>query len=127
MCKLLENIKRSGFILLIIGVAVLLFTCILAFQLLMGFEDILGSSDLVNFFGEALAPLISYAIRALYLGVMGWIGSILTRRGVQILTTTPQIIQPNEKEHKLEDTSKMQPQTKRRKSSIKPLNKPQEA
>ena len=127
MCKLLENIKRSGFILLIIGVAVLLFTCILAFQLLMGFEDILGSSDLVNFFGEALAPLISYAIRALYLGVMGWIGSILTRRGVQILTTTPQIIQPNEKEHKLEDTSKVQPQTKRRKSSIKPLNKPQEA
>ena len=123
----MENIKRSGFILLIIGVAVLLFTCILAFQLLMGFEDILGSSDLVNFFGEALAPLISYAIRALYLGVMGWIGSILTRRGVQILTTTPQIIQPNEKEHKLEDTSKMQPQTKRRKSSIKPLNKPQEA
>jgi hypothetical protein len=106
MWRLLENIQRSGFILLFVGVAVLLFTCILAFQLLMGFEDILGSSDLVNFFGEALAPLISYAIRALYLGVMGWIGSILTRRGVQILTSTPQIIQSTEKEHKLEDTTK---------------------
>ena len=123
----MENIKRSGFILLFIGVAVLLFTFIQAFQLLMGFEDILGSSDLVNFFGEALAPLISYAIRALYLGVMGWIGSILTRRGVQILTNTPQIIQPTEKELKLEDTSKTQSQTKRRKTSIKPLNKPQQA
>jgi len=33
-----------------------------------------------------LAPLIMYAIRALYLGVMGWIGSILTRRGVQTVT-----------------------------------------
>lgn len=93
----------------------------------MGFEDILGSSDLVNFFGEALAPLISYAIRALYLGVMGWIGSILTRRGVQILTTTPQIIQPNEKAHKLEDMGKTQPQTKRRKTAINPVNEPHEA
>jgi hypothetical protein len=123
----LGNIKRSGFILLFVGVAVLLFTFIQAFLLLMGFEDILGLRDLVNFFGEALAPLISYAIRALFLGVMGWIGSILTRRGVQILTTTPQIIQPKEKELKLEDTSETQPQTKRRKKSIKPLNKPQEA
>jgi hypothetical protein len=105
----LENIQRSGFILLFVGVAVLLLTCILAFQLLMGFEDILGSSDLVNLFGDALAPLISYAIRALYLGVMGWIGSILTRRGVQILTSTPQIIQPTENKHKLEDTTKTQP------------------
>ena len=127
MCKLLENIKRSGFILLFVGIAVLLFTFIQAYLLLMGFEDILGSSDLVNFFGEALAPLISYAIRALYLGVMGWIGSILTRRGVQILTTTPQITLPNEKAHPIEDTGKTQPQTKRRRSSIKPLNKPQEA
>lgn len=123
----MEDIKRSGFILLFVGVAVLLFTFIQAFQLLMGFEDILGSSDIVNFFGEALAPLISYAIRALYLGVMGWIGSILTRRGVQILTTSPQIIQPNEKEHKLDDMGKTQPQTKRRKTAIKPLNEPQEA
>jgi hypothetical protein len=126
MCQFLENIKRSGFILLFAGVAVLLFTFIQAFQLLMGFEDILGSSDLVNFFGEALAPLISYAIQALYLGVMGWIGSILTRRGVQILTTTPQIIQSNGNDIRLENTDKTQPQTKRRKTSIKPLNKPQE-
>lgn len=124
MWKLLENVKRSGFILLVVGVAVLLFTFIQAYLLLVGFEDILGSSDLVNFFGEALAPLISYAIRALYLGVMGWIGSILTRRGVQILTTTPQIILPNENKNSLEDTSKTEPQTKRRKSSIKPLKKP---
>ncbi len=123
MWTLLENVKRSGFILLVVGVAVLLFTFIQAYLLLVGFEDILGSSDLVNFFGEALAPLISYAIRALYLGVMGWIGSILTRRGVQILTTTPQIILPNENKHTLEDTSKAEPQTKRRKSSNKPLNK----
>ena len=45
--------------------------------------------SLMSLFGEALAPLISYAIRALYLGIMGWIGSILTRRGVQTITASP--------------------------------------
>ncbi len=116
--------KRSGFILLFVGVAVLLFTFIQAFQLLINFEDILGSSDLINLFGDALAPLISYAIRALYLGIMGWIGSILTRRGVQILTTTPQGIQPTREESHLEAVDNIQPPQKRRKKSVTPLNEP---
>ena len=41
----------------------------------------------MSVFGEALAPLIETCIRAIYLGIMGWIGSIVTRRGVQILVT----------------------------------------
>ena len=86
---MVDRVKLSGFIILFIGVGVLLFTVINAYMLLTDVQDILGSQDLINLFGEALAPLISYAIRALYLGIMGWIGSILTRRGVQILTSTP--------------------------------------
>ena len=31
--------------------------------------------------------MIETCIRAIYLGIMGWIGSIITRRGVQILVT----------------------------------------
>lgn len=83
------NIKISGFTVLFIGVAVLLFTLASAYQLLIGVLQIAGSEDLMNVFGEALAPLITYAIRALYLGIMGWIGSILTRRGVQIIISLP--------------------------------------
>lgn len=84
-----NRVRISGFTVLFIGVAALLFTFVNAYMLLMGFGGVLGSGDLINVFGEALAPLISYAIRALYLGVMGWIGSILTRRGVQIITSGP--------------------------------------
>jgi hypothetical protein len=83
----LKNVRRTGFIILSIGVATLLFTFLYAFQLLISFGGITGDNDLINLFGEALAPLMSYAIRALYLGIMGWIGSILTRRGVQIVTS----------------------------------------
>ena len=86
---MMDKVKLSGFVILFIGVGVLLFTLINAYILLTDFQGILGSQDLMNLFGEALAPLISYAIRALYLGIMGWIGSILTRRGVQIITSIP--------------------------------------
>jgi len=85
----MDNVKISGFAVLFIGVAVLLFTFACAYQLLVGVLEIVASEDLMRAFGEALAPLIMYAIRALYLGVMGWIGSILTRRGVQIITSMP--------------------------------------
>lgn len=46
----------------------------------------MGSPDLVAVFGDALAPLIVTCIRVMYLGVMGWIGSVLTIRGVQLVT-----------------------------------------
>ena len=85
----MDSVKAAGFAVLFIGVALLLFTFMSAYQFLIGVLEIAASQDLMNLFGEALAPLISYAIRALYLGIMGWIGSILTRRGVQTITAAP--------------------------------------
>lgn len=85
----IDRVEISGFIVLFIGVGLLLFTFASAYQFLSGVTDIGASQDLMNLFGETLAPLIIYAIRALYLGIMGWIGSILTRRGVQTLTAMP--------------------------------------
>jgi hypothetical protein len=96
---MMDNVKISGFTVLFIGVAVLLFTFACAYQFLIGVVNITASEDLMNLFGEVLAPLIMYAIRALFLGVMGWIGSILTRRGVQTITSAP-------KEGKTETTTK---------------------
>ncbi|RJS90374.1 hypothetical protein CW700_00665 [Candidatus Bathyarchaeota archaeon] len=82
----MDSVKVSGFIVLFIGVGVLLFTFYSAYTFLIGVLEIPSSGSLIDLFGEALAPLIVYAIRALYLGIMGWIGSILTRRGVQTVT-----------------------------------------
>jgi len=103
----MDSVKASGFIVLFIGVALLLFTFMSAYQFLTGVLEIASSKDLMSLFGEALAPLISYAIRALYLGIMGWIGSILTRRGVQTITAAPRIYEkPSVKTKEAEEPEK---------------------
>jgi len=76
----------SGYVILFIGVALLAFTFVSAYLFLVSNLNIAGSPDLVTVFGVALAPLIETCIRIMYLGVMGWIGSILTIRGVQLVT-----------------------------------------
>ena len=81
--------RRSKFlidiVLISLGVALLVFTFYNAYVFLLVAVDIPASSNLEEVFGESLAPLIHSAIRIMYLGVMGWIGSLLTARGVQIL------------------------------------------
>lgn len=76
----------SGYVTLFIGVALLAFTFLSAYLFLSNDLSIAGSPDLVTVFGAALAPLIVTCIRIMYLGVMGWIGSLLTIRGVQLVT-----------------------------------------
>ncbi|MGQ9461313.1 MAG: hypothetical protein ACUVRA_08830 [Candidatus Bathyarchaeaceae archaeon] len=83
---MINKTEVSGYATLFIGVALLAFTFASAYVLLTSNPNITGSSDLVTVFGIALAPLIETCIRIMYLGVMGWIGSLLTIRGVQLLT-----------------------------------------
>jgi len=81
-----DKAEVSGYATLFIGVALLAFTFVSAYLFLSNGQTIAGSPDLVTVFGAALAPLIETCIRIMYLGVMGWIGSILTIRGVQLVT-----------------------------------------
>jgi hypothetical protein len=86
-----DKIALSGIAVLVIGVALLIFTFMSAYGFLTESLSIIASADLVQTFGEALAPLIATCIRIMYLGVMGWIGSLLTIRGVTIIAHTPKI------------------------------------
>ena len=72
---------------LLVGVILLAFTFLNAYWFLQEDFSIITTSGLVDLFGEALGPLIEACIRAIYLGIMGWIGSIITIRGVQLLTS----------------------------------------
>jgi len=76
----------SGLLVLFIGVGLLAFTFLNAYWLLTEDITIIGTQDLVRAFGEALAPLIATVIHVMYLGIMGWIGSLLTLRGIPLLT-----------------------------------------
>ncbi|MEM3579313.1 MAG: hypothetical protein QXL54_03710 [Candidatus Bathyarchaeia archaeon] len=84
-----EKITLSGMIVLGVGVALLIFTFLSAYGFLTQNLSIASSDDFVQTFGAALAPLIATCIRLMYLGVMGWVGSLLTIRGVTILVHAP--------------------------------------
>jgi len=70
---------------LLVGIALLTTTFIDAYLLLREDISILPVPNLVAAFGEALAPLIEASIRMMYLGVMVWIGSTITMRGITLL------------------------------------------
>ncbi len=77
--------EAPGIAVFLIGVALLVTTFIDSYLFLRANVSILPVPNLVAAFGEALAPLIEACIRMLYLGVMGWIGSIITLRGITVL------------------------------------------
>lgn len=77
--------RVSGFIVLLAGLILLAFTFLNAYIFLIGPMAIVTSGNLTEAFGAALAPLIEALIHTLYLGIMGWIGSIITVRAVQLL------------------------------------------
>jgi hypothetical protein len=81
-----DNALTIAYATLFTGIGLLTITFISAYVFLVSNPSITASSDLVDTFGESLAPLIEASIRIMFLGVMGWIGSILTARGVQLLT-----------------------------------------
>lgn len=87
--KFTDKIVISGVTVLMIGVALLIFTFFSAYGFLTKGLSIIASEDLVQTFGKALSPLVATCIRIMYLGVMGWIGSLLTIRGVTIMAHAP--------------------------------------
>lgn len=87
--SLREKITFSGMVVLGIGVGLLVFTFISAYGFLTQSLPIASSEDFAQTFGAALAPLIATCIRLMYLGVMGWVGSLITIRGVTILVHAP--------------------------------------
>jgi hypothetical protein len=81
----METSEKLGITVYVIGMILLTATFIDAYLFLTENISILPVPNLIAAFGEALAPLIEASIRILYLGVMGWIGSTITMRGVTVL------------------------------------------
>ncbi len=102
-----DKIAVSGIAVLLVGVGLLIFTFVSAFGFLTQSLPIIATQDLVETFGGALAPLIATSIRIMYLGVMGWIGSLLTIRGVTIIAHAPQM--PTIVPQKLGENVQLQP------------------
>ena len=106
-----EKVEVSGLVVLFIGVILLAATFYSAFMFLVGDITILTSVDLAELFGNALAPLIEAIIHILYLGIMGWIGSVMTIRAVQLLKKEKEATsaQPQLKPNPAPTTTQAQP------------------
>jgi len=120
-----DKIALSGVTVLGIGVALLVFTFISAYGFLTEGFQIIASEDLVQTFGEALAPLIATCIRIMYLGVMGWIGSLVTIRGVTIIANAPKTEvaipqKPTVPQQKPQPQAQAKPQAESAKEKAKP-------
>jgi hypothetical protein len=138
----IDKPEVSGLLVLFIGVGLLAFTFLNAYWLLSEDISILASQDLVSAFSQALAPLVVTVIHIMYLGIMGWIGSLLTLRGIPLLThpktaisqpvqapvqrPTPQVTEakPVKKEEKPEQEKIAKPQPPE-KPEAKPKEEPQ--
>ncbi len=118
-----DKIALSGITVLAIGLTLLVFTFVSAYEFLSGSLQITATQDLVQTFGGALAPLIVTCIRVMYLGIMGWVGSLVTIRGVTIITNAPKadVSAPQ----KLQEPQK-EPQPRQAKSLPEKQNKPTE-
>jgi hypothetical protein len=81
----IKSSETSGITILLVGIALLSVTFIIACIHLQGDIDILPVPSFMASFGEALSPLLEAAIRVLYLGLMGWIASKVTAKGITVL------------------------------------------
>ncbi len=87
-----DKIALSGVTVLIIGVALLIFTFMSAYGFLTQNPiDPAQFAGIEAIFGGTLGPLIATCIRIMYLGIMGWIGSLITIRGVTLIANAPKL------------------------------------
>lgn len=78
-----------GVTVLCIGTGLLVFTFVSAYTFLISRFTMGEFGSLSELFGSALAPLLEACIHAVYLGIMGWIGAILTSRGIRLMVEGP--------------------------------------
>jgi hypothetical protein len=74
-----------GTVIMAIGVFLLLFTFVITTNMFLSNDLMSGlPSNMVQTFGETLAPAIALLSHAVYLGIMVWIGSELTIHGIDL-------------------------------------------
>jgi hypothetical protein len=119
-----DKIAFSGMTVLGIGVALLVVTFFSAYAFLASDLSPISTQDLVQTFGNALGPLVAAAIKVMYLGIMGWISSLITIRGVTIMTHAPKA-QVETAESNQAVLQKTMPKSQRKKAKQERTAKPE--
>jgi hypothetical protein len=78
----------AGAAVLAVGAALLVFTFLSAYNFLAEDFTVDASEDFARVLGTAFAPIVSACVHVIYLGVMGWVGALLTSRGITLIVST---------------------------------------
>jgi hypothetical protein len=70
-----------GLVSAIVGIGLLLFTFAEAYQVFLSYGSLTATTDLTS----SMGTLLYAAIQALFLGIMGWVGSLLIIRGIDFM------------------------------------------
>lgn len=90
----IEKAELMAYVMIIVGLLLLIFTFITAFLMLTSVLNIKTGMDLSKALGEILGPIAEAVIRIMFLGIMGWTGSIATIRGIQLYRESKLVAQP---------------------------------
>ena len=82
---------------LLFGLVLLGFTFVQAYLFLLGNVQITGT-EFTDVFSSSMKALITVCIKVIYLCVMGWVGALVTSRGVTLLWRPKIEAKPKEEE-----------------------------
>jgi len=90
----IERTELIAYLLIGLGAFLLILTFVMAFSLVIAKISILSAPSLSETLGETLRLIAEALIRVMYLGIMGWMGSIATIRGIQLFREFKQVPKP---------------------------------
>lgn len=80
----IEKAELVAYILIAVGLLLLVITFIMAYLKLESVARIITSTNISEALGQIFGPIVEAVIKIMFLGIMGWIGSIATMRGIQL-------------------------------------------
>lgn len=92
----IERAELTAYILIATGLLLLILTFIIAYLMLISVASIATSNDLSKALGITLGHIAEAVVRIMFLGIMGWTGSIATMRGIQLYKESKPPAQPQQ-------------------------------
>ncbi|MGC8998645.1 MAG: hypothetical protein ACP5JW_04510 [Candidatus Bathyarchaeia archaeon] len=80
----IEKAELVAYTIIAVGLILLVITFIMAYLRLESVASIITSQNISEALGQIFGPIVEAVIRIMFLGIMGWIGSIVTMRGIQL-------------------------------------------
>jgi uncharacterized protein YqhQ len=79
-----DKAEIVAYAIIAVGLLLLVLTFVMAYLMLTSVVSIITSQDLPKALGEIFGPITEAVIKIMFLGIMGWVGSIATMRGIQL-------------------------------------------